>query len=369
MDADFAIVGGGIVGLSVALGLLDAGQGVVVLDGSDADPKASRGNFGLIWLQGKGVHQPRYARWSKESADLWPGFAARLKETSGVDVGLRQDGGLDLHFNDDSLADAVTEHEALQAELGAEYPFEVLTPETLSIEEPEVGPKVAAAILHHGDGHVDPLALIKALSAAVVARGGRIIGATAVTDVAARGAADAGFRLTCADGAEIQAAKVVLAAGLGSAQLGPGLGFAAPLRPERGQILITEKLPPLIRRPSLIARQDRAGGIQIGATNEDVGMDRRVTLDGMAKLAAEAVDAYPVLARAQVLRAWGALRVMSPDGLPIYQESPTCPGAFLISCHSGVTLAAVHAMSLPSWLLRRDSAPDLEVFGETRFAA
>jgi len=364
MDAEFAIVGGGIVGLSVALGLLDAGRSVVVLDGGAADPKASRGNFGLVWLQGKGVTQPRYARWSKESADLWPAFAAMLQDVSGIDVGLRQTGGLDLHFDEDSLAQAVAENESLKAELGADYPYEVLRPDTLRVEEPEIGPRVVGAILHYGDGDVDPLALLASLAAAVRVRGGRVVTDAQVDAIHPKAE---GFHLHGGD-VDLRAEKVVLAAGLGSAVLGPKLGFVAPLKPERGQLLITEKLPPLIRRPSLVARQDRAGGIQIGATNEDVGMDRRVTLDGMARLAADAVAAYPVLERAQLLRAWGALRVMAPDGLPIYQESLSHPGAFLVSCHSGVTLAAAHAMRLPAWILQRADAPELEVFGETRFA-
>ena len=64
----------------------------------------------------------------------------------------------------------------------------------------------------------------------------------------------------------------------------------------------------------------------------------------------------------------GALRVLTPDGLPIYQESPTCPGAFLVTCHSGITLAAAHARLLPDWLEGTPNAPDLEVFREARFS-
>ena len=60
--------------------------------------------------------------------------------------------------------------------------------------------------------------------------------------------------------------------------------------------------------------------------------------------------------------------MLSPDGLPIYQESRTMPGAFLVTCHSGITLAAVHGRLLPDWLERADAAPDLEVFSEDRFA-
>jgi glycine/D-amino acid oxidase-like deaminating enzyme len=63
-------------------------------------------------------------------------------------------------------------------------------------------------------------------------------------------------------------------------------------------------------------------------------------------MAQRAVRAFPRLATAKVVRAWAALRVLSPDGLPIYQQSRTAPGAFIVSCHSGVTLAAIHALEL-----------------------
>ena len=63
-------------------------------------------------------------------------------------------------------------------------------------------------------------------------------------------------------------------------------------------------------------------------------------------MAQRAVRAFPSLAAAKVVRAWAALRVLSPDGLPIYQQSRTASGAFIVSCHSGVTLAAIHALEL-----------------------
>ena len=96
-------------------------------------------------------------------------------------------------------------------------------------------------------------------------------------------------------------------------------------------------------------------------------MNDGVTQPGLSGLVAEAIAAYPVLGRAQLVRSWGALRVLSPDGLPIYQESATLPGAYLVTCHSGITLAAAHARLLPDWLEGREGAPDLEVFGEARF--
>lgn len=364
MDSDYAIIGGGVVGLSVAWGLLKRGLRVTVLDGDDRSFRASRGNFGLVWVQSKGMKQPRYAEWSQQSAAAWADFAAELGDSTGRDVPLEQNGGYDFHFSEQSLAETVASYEILKQKLGGNYPYEVLRGNALCKEEPAIGPKVIAAILHHQDGHANPLRLLLALADDVRRSGGRVLNGKTVTDVTK---ADL-FTVSCADGTVVRAQKVILAAGLGAIALGPRLGFKAPIRPQRGQNLITEKLPKLINRPSLIARQVSEGGVQIGATNEEVGFDDTVTQPALSGLAAEAISAFPALARAQIVRSWGALRILSPDGLPIYQESPALPGAYLVTCHSGITLAAAHARYLPDWLEGTKAAPDLEVFSEYRFA-
>jgi len=364
MESDYAIIGGGVVGLSVAWGLLRRGLRVTVIDGDDDSLRASRGNFGLVWVQSKGMKQPRYAQWSQTSAALWRGFADELTDLTGTDLGLRQDGGYDLHFSEATLAETVAKYDVLKERLGGDYPFEVLGHNALRKEEPNIGPKVVGAIWHKQDGHANPLRLLQSLADAVRRKGGQVLNGRKVVSVDKSDA----FTLRCEDGTLVRATKVVLSAGLGAAQLGPKFGFKAPVRPQRGQVLITEKLPALINRPSLIARQVDEGGIQIGATNEEVGLDDGVTCKGLASLAQEAIMAYPALARAQLVRSWGALRVLSPDGLPIYQESPVYPGAFLVTCHSGITLAAVHALNLPDWLEGQPKAPDLEVFRESRFS-
>ncbi len=177
-----------------------------------------------------------------------------------------------------------------------------------------------------------------------------------------------GFEIETREGRSYQAAKVVLSAGLGAMDLGPQLGFRAPIRPQRGQVLITEKLPKLMNRPSGRVRQVDEGGIQIGDSKEEVGLDDRTTLATSAAIAAHAVTLFPRLAKAQLVRSWGALRILSPDVLPIYQQSLSHPGAFLVACHSGITLAAAHARFLPAWLDEAPDAPNLEVFSEDRFA-
>jgi glycine/D-amino acid oxidase-like deaminating enzyme len=62
------------------------------------------------------------------------------------------------------------------------------------------------------------------------------------------------------------------------------------------------------------------------------------------------VRIFPHLSSVQLNRAWGALRVMTPDGYPVYHQSTDYPGAYAVSCHSGVTLAALHAVEIANWI-------------------
>ena len=86
-EADVAVIGGGLVGAAVAWGLARAGTRVVVLDEGDVAFRASRGNFALVWVQGKGLGMPEYSAWTKRSSDLWGEFARELKEQTGLDDG------------------------------------------------------------------------------------------------------------------------------------------------------------------------------------------------------------------------------------------------------------------------------------------
>ena len=77
---DVIIVGGGLIGLSVAYGLARRGHDCLLLDSSDRDFKAARGNFGLVWVQGKGAGFPAYADWTMRSSQLWSELRDELQE-------------------------------------------------------------------------------------------------------------------------------------------------------------------------------------------------------------------------------------------------------------------------------------------------
>lgn len=363
-ETDFAIIGGGVVGLSIAYGLSKLGLRVRVFDEGDNALRASRGNFGLVWIQGKGLTAPPYAQWSQQSAKLWGTHAQNLQLQTGVSLGLEQQGGYSFFTEEAELEKKVEKYRKLKKTLNGDYPFEVLGHNALRKEEPEIGPDVVGAILHHQDGHVNPLKLLRALAEQCRAAGVEFSIAAKVQRVEQK---HNEFVVT-AGSQQCRAEKVVLCAGLGSVSLATDLGFKAPVKPNRGQVLITEKLPPLIRRPNLIARQVDEGAIQIGASEEDVGLDTTDSLSVSAALATQAIKTFPVLGKVNLVRHWSALRVMSPDGLPIYQQSVTHPGAFYVTCHSGITLSAIHAEQLPQWLTGSSTAPDLSFFSEDRFS-
>lgn len=152
-----------------------------------------------------------------------------------------------------------------------------------------------------------------------------------------------GFRITTPKGA-FTAAKVVLAAGTGNARLGPMLGLSDPVRPQRGQALVTEKASPLLTHPVVTRRQTDEGGIMMGDSQEEAGFDTSLGL--LAVMARRAARMFPEIGRLNVVRTWSALRVMTKDGFPVYQQSEAAPGALLCNCHSAVTLAAAHALLL-----------------------
>lgn len=366
-NSDVTIIGGGVVGLSVAFGLLKAGHRVTVLDGKDGDFSASQGNFGLVWMQGKGADYAPYARWTRKAVAAWPGFSQELANLNdNDDLWLDQSGGYEFFTEESELEEFSNALKKQQTHLGNQFSYEILSGNEVRRLLPGIGPKVIGATYCALDGHVNPLKLLRMLRSAVLALGGCLQSDANVEKIDAM--PGEGFGLKMRNGETFMANRVVLCAGLGAATLAAQLGFRAQVHPQRGELLITEKLGERLPFLSSTIRQVDEGGIQIGGTKADAGFDDAESLSVMADLAKHAVAVFPALADVQVIRSWGALRVLSPDGNPIYAQSPTHANAYMVTCHSGVTLASLHATTLVDWIDNNSNAPDLEAFGEHRFS-
>ncbi len=361
---DAAVIGGGVVGASVARGLLGAGLSTCILDEGDVAHRASRGNFALVWVQSKGLGMARYGAWTRASSDLWGAFAAGLRAETGVDVAHQRQGGFSLCLSEEELEKRRASLLRMHNQPGwIPYPWEVLDRAALLPEFPGLGPEVVGGLFCPLDGHVNSLKLFRALHISFAARGGAYLPERPVSAITPLSAG--GFRIETPRGA-VEAGKVVLAAGIANARLAPMVGLSAPVRPQRGQVLVTEKTAPFLRRPVVTLRQADEGGIMIGDSAEEAGLDERVGLGVLSVLADRAVRMFPAIASLNVVRSWAALRVMSQDGFPIYDASGA-PGAFLATCHSGVTLAAAHDALLAPMIARGALDADMAPFGAWRF--
>jgi len=362
-DVDIAVVGGGLVGSALAYGLAGRGARVALFDPDEDDLHASVGNFGLVWVQGKGLGAPDYAALSRRSATAWTTFAADLEARTGADTAYRQCGGLKMALSEAEL-EATRDAVRRMHNQGGADDVEILSRDEVLARAPAAGPEVVGGSWCPLDGHADPLATHRGLRAALLAGGRARIVRRRVDAIAPDGE---GFALDAA-GERVMAEKVVLAAGLGTTDLAARLGLDVPLRPQRGQILVTEKQAPFLEVACHTVRQTSEGSVLIGDSKEDVGFDRGTTPAVGAAMAARAARLFPSLAGARIVRQWGALRVMSPDGLPIYAQSEQHPGAMAVTCHSGVTLAAAHAGEVAEAVLDGTLAARYPAFSPGRFA-
>ena len=361
---DVAVIGGGMLGSAIAHGCASRGARTLLLDGGDTDLRAARGNFGLVWSQGKGVGMPAYAAWTARSLALWPGFSEVMSAAAGQDIAYAPVGGLDFIVGEEDLdARRAKLHRMHNQHGGPSTPVRLLDRKALQdlLPHTPLGPRVLGATHAPADGHVNPLLLLRGLHAGLRAHGATHRPGSHVAGI------EAGFTITTADGAAFTADKVVVAAGLATPGLAAMIGIDLPVRPVRGQNIVTERLAPLLPMPASAIRQTNEGVVQIGVSHEEGTTDPATDTATLARMAARAIEVLPPLAHARMVRSWGALRPMTPDGFAAYAQSATLPGAFAAACHSGVTLSAVHAGPLAAAILDGHLPDDLAPLSPERF--
>lgn len=365
-DYDIAVIGGGLLGSAFAWGLARRCQKVVVFDEGDAAIRSARGNFGLVWVQGKGSGMPQYSSWSLRGSQLWGDLAEELQENTGVDVCYVKE-GYNIAASEAELEAAVNKQNKIQTEMGgAAYNFEILDHKSLKSHAPQIAPSVPGAIYTGHDGHCNPLFLMRALHQDLQTKGATYHPNSAINKIIPIDGG--GFAIHGYDGQIMaHAGKVVISAGHGAKALVSGLGIDLPVYADQGQVLVTEKIPIQMRFATGKVRQTDNGSFLLGASSKDIGMDTRTDMPTMAQVAKYCTSVFPFLGKLRLQRAWAALRVMTPDGCPIYQQSSTHPGLFSFACHSGVTLASTHAYDVAGWIIDGAIPQNYAIFHPRRF--
>ena len=366
MRPDVIVVGGGLMGCSVAYRLAKDGARVLVLERSVPGAEASSAAAGIL---GPSVesHEDAFAlQLGRRSRELHAGLADELDEFFGVDVGFRRCGIIKIAFNAGELSELDQQASSLEA-LGVRC--DRWSPEDLQHEEPGVNPEALGALSMSEDAQVEPKKLLSAVALGAERKGAAFRSGSTVRSVRIERGRVRGVEL----GDElIESERVVVAAGSWTTLI-PGLPFDSDtIYPVRGQMIATHTRPPIFRRivfgagGYVVTRPD--GRVLCGSTTERVGFERGVTFAGMADVIEKATRVAPALRSACVEEHWSSFRPGTPDGLPLVGETHV-KGLFLASGHyrNGILLAPLTAELIADAFAGNPASKEAQALSPHRF--
>jgi glycine oxidase len=361
---DVIVAGAGVVGLSIAYALAREGMRPIVLDRGKPGREASWAGAGLLPAVSDPDRQPSHPTLALRawSARLYPEWSVALREETGIDNGFRRTGGVDV-------ARTEAEEQTLRTTAGRwrveGIVNERLAPGDFARVEPALDSGLRVAYFLPDRAQIRNPRHLRALVAAIEARGGVVLADRGVTGFLTRGDRATGVRTTEGN---VEADKVVLAAGTWSGDLLAGLGVRAPTPPVKGQIVLLNPGRPLLRRIVehgkiyLVPRDD--GRILIGATEEEGVSDIRPTADAFQGLHAAAVALCPSLADAAVEATWAGLRPGSMDTRPYIGPAPGFRDLFVATGHkrAGLQLSPATAELIVDLATGRPPRLDVSYF-------
>jgi len=363
-DLDVVIVGGGAIGAACARELARSGRKVLVLEtGSD---------MGQAWRAAGGMLAPQIEADGNDplfdlglaARDHYQHLAVALREATGIDLGLWQE-GIARVATDEAEAASLQDKVGWQQRQG--YPSQWLDERELRHRWPWLGPAVGA-LWAPRDGALDPERLVHALLADAQRLGAAVVRDRA-TGILRAATAAAGVR---AEHDSYAAPEVVVAAGAWSGLL-EGLPRRLPVQPVRGQMAA---LPwPEGIGPAIVYNKDcylltRGSEALLGSTMEYVGFNAEVTPAGLAHIFSNTMALCPGLVRARMRRSWAGLRPVTPDGLPIIGRDPELRGLWYATGHgrNGILLAGLTGVLMAQLINGETPSHDLQRFAPDRFA-
>lgn len=368
--ADVVIIGGGVIGLSIAreLARRDVPK-VTVIERGEFGKEASWAAGGILAPQVEADRPDDFFKLACASRDLYPAFARALQNETKVDVELDQTGTLYVGFTEDE------EHEMRRRfdwQTREGFRVEWLTGDEARRLEPNISPSVRRALRFPDDWQVENRILTKALLASNQRRGVRLIENREAKSIRIEDG-----RVTGIEGVttSVNPATVVIAAGAWTSNIGTSAtnSLAVPIDPVRGQMLCFQTEPPLSRhviyssRGYLVPR--RNGRLLAGSTSEHVGFEKRVTNAGTASIKSMAFEIAPGLKSAAIVDSWAGFRPHAPDDRPVLGPASDIEGLFYATGHyrNGILLAPITANVIADALLNRRNSPFLEIFSPDRF--
>ena len=374
-NAEVLIIGGGIVGLSTALFLAQAGKKVVVLEARHPNAMASGGNAGSLHAQllsfdyksdvGRTSLAALTLPLQRDSITLW----SDLARTLGEDLEIQITGGLMVAETEQDLAFLA---DKIKVERENGIVSELIGTSELRRLEPALSDDLVGASYCPGEGKINPLVATQAIARAARKAGVKIV---PMAEVQGLCRSDAGFHVTSTAGCW-QAERVVNAAGAFAARVAALLDLTIPVHAAPLQMVVTEAVAPLLT--SLVAhasrhltlKQSASGAFLIGG-GWSAGIDLvrchprplRSSLEGNLWVAQHTI---PAMRGLHVVRSWAAMNI-DIDGGPILGEHPDVPGFFNAVTSNGYTLGPLVGRITADLLIQQQTDRDVSAFSVNRF--
>ena len=376
---DVIVIGGGVIGSSIAYHLSLKKIKVLLLE-KDGPAAGSSGSCdGAVLLQSKkpGIH----LKLAQASIERFPRLAEELPypihfKNNGSIVVIRTEKEMEIMRR---FTEEQSRH-GLQVDLLERGPAREL--------EPALAENILGAAFSSTDGQINPIRLTIGFTLGARDKGARVVTGEEVRNIEVK---DGRVGLVNTDRGSYSAGVVVNATGALAPEIGKMVGIELPIKPRRGQLLVTRAVQPMVRRCLLTANyiaakfdpeiakqgdqgvsvdQTSKGNFLLGSTREFVGYDRRTTLAGMAGIARRAAEVIPGLAGLEIIRSFAGLRPYTPDGLPILGHVDGIDGLVMAAGHEGdgIALSPITGALIAQLIAGEPTEVPLDDFRFSRFS-
>lgn len=383
MSYSVIVVGGGIIGTSAAYYLSKSGADVTLLEAKDIASGTSGACDQHVLLQSK--KPGPVLELAVEGKKLYP----ELEEELNVDLEYRSEGGMILMESEEEK-ELLTKKVAQMQEYGVDVT--TLSADQAREKQPGLAEHILGSTWCPDEAKVNSFNVCFSMAKAAQNLGATIRLGAQVTELIIKQGKVAGVK---ANGEELYADAVLVAAGVWTPQLTKPLGLDVPIVPRRGQILVSEKIPPFLKRsvlsyayiaakgkntadPSegadaagvgLVMEQTESGNLLIGGSREFVGFNTETTSEVTSAIGRAAVKTFPELANVRIIRSFSGLRPNTPDGKAILGPVEQFPGLYLSAGHEGdgIALAPITGKVMADVICDQNSSIDISPFLFNRF--
>ncbi len=385
--ADVVIIGGGVIGTSIAYYLSKKGIKPILIEKDDLASGSSGACDIDIILQSKnpGIH----LQLAMESAKMYETLADELD----FDIEYETCGGMVL-IEDEEQLKVMKDFVKRQKAIGLQV--KLLGLKEASEIQPGLSPNLVGSTYSPQDAHVNPMRLCQAFAKAAKRLGAEIYLNTGVLDIRVE---KSKVKSVITNRGEIQTKVVINAAGVYAPMIGEMVGLSLPIKPRRGQIIVTEPVPKLVMADVLCAKyivakynpknlersdnpetrlgvglslsQTHDGQILIGATREFVGYNKSTTHEALRAILRNATRLVPALKLIHAIRSFAGLRPYTPDGLPLLGQVEGIQGFIMAAGHEGdgIALSPVTGKIISELIVDGKTFMDVTCLSPARFGS